>query len=864
MYFVCSFLNRFLRQEPGTSNTCNLNSNGFDDQKIESCLSGVADIEEYFVSPTYGLKGFVDSSVSFKSKVSNQMGNFKMSEPVTIDSVGPLEIKTGKPRHTDAAQVLLYLLALEERYGSNVPYGMLYYKLESMPTMVRRDDNLISCLLATRNTVAASIARVELPPLTSMKSSCIYCYERSACALVHASRSKGTTSEYLDGLPESSSTYQKLKASYELETRHLSDSDKNFLSEWDSLLDIEFRANNAKRYETWSSPGHERERLGKCVTDLVLQNVAVADWVTKGNNGFNRKGRLYTFVKGRERKIVGNAFSLGEPVLMSIDNGPVGVSRGHVHMINSNEITVHTDKPIRKKIVDFKSPEVDRGKQLVDLNLSWRIDKEEVGTTVPRMRSFLFDLFSNMENPHLNQRRQRLRQLIIELKNPQMGKDLSVSEKDIVERQVADFNLNNDQEEAVKQALVQPDYSLVLGVPGAGKTTAVLAMIRALEMAGKRVLLVSYTNSAVDHVMLKLASQGFDNFLRLGRPSRVNSRLEEFLPMGKRYQADTAEKLQALMERIPVVGVSALGVTDALLRRCDFDVCIIDEAGQITLPAIIGPILKANKFILVGDHHQLPPLVQSPEAEEKGLGTPLFARLANAHPNRVITLARQYRMSEEIQSISNTFVYGGALSCGTIEVAKSRLSMKFDDLQGMEHQWLCKAICPEKPVCFIDTSKESSAFEEISKGDIVENHGEADLAIKLAETALAANVPGESVAIISPYRSQVALINEKIRDNNIDVECLTIDKAQGRDKAMVIVSLVRSNASKAPGKLLNDIRRVNVAVTRAQSKLILLGDSETLKKLDLFDRIIHYFSKMNWIMHVDPKVISMPLSMNPA
>ena len=133
--------------------------------------------------------------------------------------------------------------------------------------------------------------------------------------------------------------------------------------------------------------------------------------------------------------------------------------------------------------------------------------------------------------------------------------------------------------------------------------------------------------------------------------------------MGKRYQADTAEKLQALMERIPVVGVSALGVTDALLRRCDFDVCIIDEAGQITLPAIIGPILKANKFILVGDHHQLPPLVQSPEAEEKGLGTPLFARLANAHPNRVITLARQYRMSEEIQSISNTFVYGGALSC---------------------------------------------------------------------------------------------------------------------------------------------------------------------------------------------------------
>lgn len=839
-----------------------MNSSGFGDQKIESCLTGVADIEEYFVSPTYGLKGFVDSSVSLKSNVSNQMGNFKMSEPVTIDSLGPLEIKTGKPRHTDAAQVLLYLLALEERYGAHVPYGMLYYKLESMPTIVRRDDNLLSCLLATRNTVAASVARVELPPLTSMKSSCIYCFERSACALVHASRSKGTVNEFLEGLPESSSTFQKLKASYELETRHLSESDKNFLSEWDSLLDIELKANNGKRYEIWSMPGQERERLGKCVSGLVLKNVAVADWMTKGNNGFNRKGRIYTFGKKGDRKLVGNAFSLGEPVLLSIDNGPVGVSRGHIHMIDADEITVHTDKPIRKKIVDFTSPEEDRGKQLVDLDLTWRIDKEEVGTTVPRMRNFLFDLFSNVESPHLNHRRCRLRKLIVELEKPLEGRDLSLPESEIVKRQEVEFHLNNDQVEAVKQSLVQPDYSLILGVPGAGKTTAVIAMIRALEMAGKRVLLVSYTNSAVDHVMLKLASQGFENFVRIGRTNRVNSRLEEFLPSGARYQADTPEKLRDLMERIPVVGVSALGVTDALLRRCDFDVCIIDEAGQITLPAIMGPILKAGRFILVGDHHQLPPLVQSPEAEEKGLGTPLFARLANAHPDRVVTLSRQYRMSEEIQSISNTFVYGGALCCGTAEVATNRLSINTEALQLLEQRWLCQALIPDNPVCFIDTSREASSFEEISKGDIVENHGEADLAIKLAETAITANVPGESIAIISPYRSQVSLINEKIRANSIDVECLTIDKAQGRDKAMVIVSLVRSNASKSPGKLLNDIRRVNVAVTRAQSKLILLGDSETLKNLDLFDRIIQYFSRMGWISHVDPNFITLPLSMN--
>lgn len=850
-----------MKQEPSSSNSCNLNNSGFGDQKIESCLTGVADIEEYFVSPTYGLKGFVDSSVSIRSNVRSPVGNFKMSDPVTIDSLGPLEIKTGKPRHTDAAQVLLYLLALEERYGSNVPYGMLYYKLEAMPTMVKRDDNLLSCLLATRNSVAASLARIELPPLTSMKTSCIYCFERSACALVHASRSRGTVDEFLEGLPEASSTFQKLKSCYELETRHLSENDKIFLGEWDTLLDIEFKANNERRYETWSLPGHQRERQGKCVTGLALQKVAVADWMTRGNNGFNRKGSLYTFAKGDGRKFVGNAFSIGEPVLLSIDNGPVGVSRGHIHVIDSDAITVHTDKPIRKKIVDFKHLEENRRKQLVDLNLVWRLDKEEVGTTVPRMRSFLFDLFSNVESPHLNERRSRLRELIVQLKSPGKGRELSTLENDIVLKQAKEFHLNHDQTEAVKQCLSQPDYSLILGVPGSGKTTAIISMIIALAMAGKRVLLVSYTNAAVDHVMLKLKSQGFENFVRLGRPSRVNVRLEEYLPSGQRYQADTPEKLKDLMEQVPVVGVSALGVTDALLRRCDFDVCIVDEAGQITLPAIIGPILKAERFILVGDHHQLPPLVQSPEAEEKGLGMPLFARLANAHPDRMVTLSRQYRMSEDIQSIANLFVYKGALCCGSVDVAKSRLSIDKDVLQSVENKWLGRVLLPENPVCFIDTCCESTLFEEISKGDIIENHGEADLAIKLIKTALAADVPGESMAIISPYRSQVSLISEKMRSESIDVECLTIDKAQGRDKAMVIVSLVRSNPSKSPGKLLNDMRRVNVAITRAQAKLILLGDSETLKNLDLFEKMIKYFSKMNWIRFVDPAIITLPPSM---
>jgi DNA replication ATP-dependent helicase Dna2 len=129
----------------------------------------------------------------------------------------------------------------------------------------------------------------------------------------------------------------------------------------------------------------------------------------------------------------------------------------------------------------------------------------------------------------------------------------------------------------------------------------------------------------------------------------------------------------------------------------------------------------------------------------------------------------------------------------------------------------------------------------------VEIHGEAIIAMTLVEMARSAGIPEEAMAIISPYRSQVSHLIDKVRSKNLGVECLTIDKAQGKDKDMVIVSLVRSNDTRAPGKLLDDARRVNVAITRAKSKLVLIGDSSTLKNLTLFDTILTFLSHQGWV-----------------
>lgn len=871
-----SFLNKFLRRTPTAVNECQIAAaSGAGQQTARSCISKVEEIEDYFVSPMYGLKGYIDVTTSLESDITSALANFSEATR-SVSSLGPFEIKTGATRASDTAQVLLYLLALEEKYGMEVPYGMLFYLKEREPTLVERNDTLLSCLLATRNTVAASLARTELPPMTDMKTSCLRCWDRSTCALVHASRSRGTAEQFVEGLPEGTSDRTRLKEFYNLEVGHLNDLDKAFLAEWDQLLDLEAMASNASRGEIWTMPAAERERLGRCVSYLTLRQASTADFATRGNNHVNTVGMVYTFAKRDPRaKIFGSSITYGEPVLLSVEGGPVGVSKGHVISINRDEIVVHTDKPIRTKCLERRaSPEL-RGRPLAELGLTWKVDKEEVGAVVPRMRGFLYDLFGYMDHPEINARRQKLRRLIVGLEpasdvcghvaNNDGELPLSDDERAEISKQVSRLSMNAEQEMALRRAFAQPGYSLVLGVPGAGKTTAIVGMINALASTGKRVLMVSYTNSAVDHVMLKLAAGGFENFLRLGRPGRVNPRLVEFLPSGDRYRASTSGEMRDLMARIPVVGVSALGVTDTLLRQCDFDVCIVDEAGQITLPSVMGALLRADRFVLVGDHNQLPPLVQSAAAEEQGLDTPLFARLAKAHPASVVTLSRQYRMSEEIQSISNAFVYGGALRCGTEAVARSRLTVDPTAVAALRaaDPWMHRVLSPDEPVVFIDTGSSLSTREQ-SKGDITENHGEAALAIRIADAAIGLQVPGDDVAIISPYRSQVALINDKLRgrDNSTgnnnnngngsaDYECLTIDKSQGRDKAMVIVSLVKSNDRHDPGKLLGDLRRVNVAMTRAQSKLVIIGDTSTLTNLELFAGIVRLVKARGWLVTCD-------------
>ena len=477
--------------------------------------------------------------------------------------------------------------------------------------------------------------------------------------------------------------------------------------------------------------------------------------------------------------------------------------------------------------------------------------------------------------------------------------------------------LNGDQCNAVEHVLRANDYSLLLGMPGTGKTTTIVFLLRLLIARGARVLLAAYTNSAVDNVLLKLKEQGFDEFVRVGNP---NSMRAEIKPHSLQEQCRTlresdrslrpVETVDRVMTRNQLVASTCLSATDPVLSGVSggqkaalqqaaalgipaydptlFDYCIVDEASQIHEPVCVGPLLRARRFVLVGDPNQLSAVVKSRTAVDLGMGKSLFERLGDAHPHAVCRLRTQYRMNRDITKLANALVYQGELECGTPAVSSQRLIIKGSVLsdpavlplprqrtqqQQLSQQqaeprvhWLKTVLSTNRSVVFVDTDdvrKHSSAHEirqshnkrKISAGGggatagghqfehernrfspMVFHKGSGGLTnavevkiVRLIVQGLAnCGVDCNDVGVISPYRSQLKLITRALR-HLPEVEVNTVDSYQGRDKKCIVLSLVRSNASGEIGRLLKDWRRINVAFTRAKMKLIIIGSGDTLR-----------------------------------
>lgn len=432
--------------------------------------------------------------------------------------------------------------------------------------------------------------------------------------------------------------------------------------------------------------------------------------------------------------------------------------------------------------------------------------------------------------------------------------------------------LNRDQQAAVEKVLTAKDYALLLGMPGTGKTWTIAFVVRALLCTGKSVLVTSYTHTAVDTVLLKLRECGVP-FLRLGRASQVNPALHDSLLEAGGALASAAA-LEARLSQAKVVGATCLGIRHPALTQRKFDVCIVDEAGQILEPVCLGPLRSATSFVLVGDDNQLPPLVVSGAAQEGGMADSLFSRLARAHPTAVQRLTFQYRMNRDIMSVCNTLVYEDQLKCGDEGVAGATLVVphpeRFAALRSAvppeeaDPSWLERCLEPQRAVVFLDTDGVSpdpleDGLVPLGASDRdrdcpsnLTNPTEVRLVGQLVTALVVAGLRPERLAVISPLRSQLKRLKRDLAHIR-RLEINTVDKLQGTDRDCIVISMVRSNAEGKIGDLLQDRRRINVAVSRAKKKLIIVGSAGTLAEAGATGDLVKLMQQRGWLLRLPPR-----------
>ncbi|CAL8464813.1 g4348 [Coccomyxa elongata] len=829
---MLGWLQRFRRPTPDGNAALEVpgNARGCAPGRAAVAVAGVADIEESVWAPRYGLKGMIDASVHLLMQPVPE-GAWQAQQAVQA-CTAPLEFKTGKPHQSHRAQVTLYQLLMEERYGEAIEAGLLWYLNQASPEIVTRSPYEVAGLMMQRNALAARLGREHsLPPMLREERSCSNCFQRSNCALLHKALDGGCAESAGMG-----PTFAEL-------TGHLSAAHAQFLAQWLRLVDLEEGDTSAKRSEIWAMAGEEREALGRCVAGLQL----TAERAKPPGGPRERGTWLLDFRRSAATsasmtapRLEDSCLNEGDMVIISVEGQHVAVARGVVVQLSGDSVTLSTDKPLPPQFAWHLrgagggggapgSGDLIGGSHELEgtrAQHSWRLDKDEVASVFVRLRRNLMGLFSGKST-----RARRLRQLIVDLEPPLTGGDAPEAAGPAARPAAAagadpSDGLNAEQRRAVDRVLVARDYTLILGMPGTGKTSTIVAAVKRLVAQGSSVLIMAYTNSAVDNVLGKLVEGGVD-LLRLGRPATIHPALRAYIPGGARFPDTSVAGLSAAAQDTHVVGCTCLSVGHPLLVGRSFDVCILDEAGQVTLPAVLGALGLARSFCLVGDHYQLPPLVQCKAAAAGGLDRSLFRRLCEAHPQALITLRSQYRMSADIMAVANALVYNGELRCGSAAVAEASLQLPRALPPTQLPQWLQQVLTPERRVLWLDT--DGVPGPEARAAEATTNATEAVLAERIVAALADSGVPLNSVGIISPYRSQVALVQRLAIARGWDaLEVLTVDKCQGRDKDAIIVSLVRSNEERSAGKLLADWRRINVALTRPKRKLVIIASPATL------------------------------------
>ena len=443
--------------------------------------------------------------------------------------------------------------------------------------------------------------------------------------------------------------------------------------------------------------------------------------------------------------------------------------------------------------------------------------------------------------------------------------------------------LNNTQEDAVNMVLRAKDVAIVHGPPGTGKTTTLVEAIRETLMRENQVLVCAQSNMAVDWISEKLVDRGI-NVLRIGNPTKVNDKMLSFT-YERRFEAHPDytqlwairkairdlrshrkrgdekfhQKLESLKSRATeleirinnelfgkarVIASTLVGSANRLLDGHKFGTLFIDEAAQALEAACWIPMRRVSRVVLAGDHCQLPPTVKSIAALKAGLGKTLMEHIVEKHPEAVTLLKIQYRMNDDIMRFSSNYFYNGEV--------ESAPEVKYRSILDLD-----------TPMTWIDTSQldlpadSDVTFKEQFVGESFGRINKAEAEVTLLALQHYFNQIGKQrlldehidVGIISPYRAQVQYLRRLLMKREFFkpfrrlISVNTVDGFQGQERDIIVISLVRSNDDGQIG-FLRDLRRMNVAITRARMKLIILGDKNTMTTHPFYQQLWQYIDNL--------------------
>ncbi len=463
--------------------------------------------------------------------------------------------------------------------------------------------------------------------------------------------------------------------------------------------------------------------------------------------------------------------------------------------------------------------------------------------------------------------------------------------------------LNESQLAAVRHVITAQDVAIIHGPPGTGKTTTLVHVILETIRRERRVLVCAPSNTAVDLLTEKLAERGV-NVIRMGNPSRVSDlllkhtldarvmahpsyskmhamrqtaeqlrntakeraserirkagpeerRQRQLLKEESRMLVQAANDLERfitedVLESVQVITGTLVGASNRNIRHLTFETVFIDEAAQALEPGCWIPITRGERVILAGDHHQLPPTVKSQKAAHEGLRDTLFEKCIKRQPATARMLTVQYRMHEHIMAFSSEQFYGGQL--------EAHQNVRYAGLDAYDGRF-----APDLPVEFLDTAGLGFLEMTLHESRSTANPQEADLLIRRLAQLLQRMEPCDqakhdhvqkplTIGVIAPYRAQINYLKDAIEENDALNSLLqnrmlsvgTVDSYQGQERDIIAISLTRSNSHGDIG-FLSDIRRMNVGMTRARRKLLLIGDSSTLSANAFFKELLTYVKRI--------------------